>query len=176
MMSRTVFMGGVHGVGKTFFCQKVVAAFDVEHVTASSLISRHTRHKNDKTVSNVKKNQSILAEELNQYRPKHPIILLDGHFCLIGSDLSVKEIPLETFESISPSAIILLVDDPEMIVERLAVRDAHIHSIDLLSKLQSSEKTRASLVSEHLKIPLTVIETQSDIEDSIQRIAPYLQI
>jgi 2-phosphoglycerate kinase len=33
-----IFVGGIHGVGKTLFCRNVTQHLDIEHVTASSLI------------------------------------------------------------------------------------------------------------------------------------------
>ncbi|NJK52616.1 MAG: AAA family ATPase [Leptolyngbyaceae cyanobacterium SU_3_3] len=68
MTAKTVFIGGVHGVGKTHLCNRIVSHFDVAHVTASELIGRHVKHRIDKTVSDIEGNQLILAEELARYQ------------------------------------------------------------------------------------------------------------
>ena len=174
MATRTVFMGGVHGVGKTYFCKNIICRFDVVHVTASELIGRHVKHQIDKTVSNIEKNQSILAEELARYQTSCRTILLDGHFCLLNAISSIQDVPLETFKAISPCATVLLIDNPEAIVERLSHRDSRTHSIELISELQSREITRAELISQSLKIPISIINATEDIEESIKKIASYL--
>lgn len=84
MTTRRVFIGGVHGVGKTYFCKHIVCRFDAAHVTASELIGRHIKHQADKTVPDIEENQLILTEELERYQTSYRTILLDGHFCLLN--------------------------------------------------------------------------------------------
>lgn len=174
MTTRTVFIGGVHGVGKTYLCKNIVCHFDVAHVTASELIGRHVKHQVDKTVPNVEKNQLILAEELARYQTSCRTILLDGHFCLLNATSSIQDVPLETFEAISPCAIILLIDNPEAISERISNRDSLMHSVELIAELQSRERERASFISQSLKIPISIIEVTETLEKSIEKVALYL--
>lgn len=174
MKNRTVFIGGVHGVGKTHFCNSLVGRFDVEHVTASSLIGQHINHSEDKTVSNIEKNQLILADELSRYQTNCRTILLDGHFCLLNSNSDIQDVPLATFKAISPYAIFLLKDDPASIVVRLSNRDDRAYSTDLLSTLQVREIERAGLVSQSLNVPLIVIEPMVDFDKSLKEVATYL--
>ncbi|MEP0914460.1 ATP-binding protein [Leptolyngbya sp. GB1-A1] len=174
MATRTVFIGGVHGIGKTYFCKNIVCHFDVAHVTASELIGRHVKHQVDKTVPDVEKNQLILAEELARYQTSCRTILLDGHFCLLNATSSIQDVPLETFKAISPCAIILLIDTPEVIVGRLSNRDNRMYNIELISELQSREIERAELISQSLKIPISIINATEDLEESIKKVALYL--
>lgn len=174
MTTRTVFLGGVHGVGKTYFCKNLVCRFDVAHVTASELIGRHVKHQVDKTVLDVEKNQLILAEELAHYQTNCRTILLDGHFCLLSAISGIQDVPLETFEAISPYAIILLIDSPEAITERLSNRDSLIHGVELISELQTRERERANLVSQFLKIPISLVEAAETLEESIKKVELYL--
>ncbi len=177
MVNKTVFVGGVHGVGKTHFCKNIICRFDAAHVTASELIGRHVKHQIDKTVSNIGRNQLILAEELARYQTSCRTILLDGHFCLLDATSTIQEVPLETFKAVSPCAIVLLIDNPEAIVERLSNRDSRTHRLKLTSELQSKEIMRAEFVSQSLEIPISIINAIEDIEDieeSIEKIAPYL--
>ena len=174
MTIRTVFIGGVHGVGKTYFCKNLVGRFDVEHVTASELIGRHIKHQIDKTVQNIEKNQLILAEEINRYQTNCRTILLDGHFCLLNATSDIHDVPLETFKAISPCAIILLIDKSAAISERLSKRDSHLYSTELISALQSREIARANFVSQSLKVPISVIEVTEALEESINKVDLYL--
>ncbi len=174
MANRTVFIGGVHGIGKSYFCKKLADQFDAEHVTASSLIERHVKKSKNKTVPDVKKNQLILAEELSRYKTDCRTILLDGHFCLLSSTSDIEDVPLSTFEAISPYAIILLKDNPSSIVARLSKRDSQSYNLKLISALQDREYIRANLVSKALNVPIKVIEPIIDIEKSIREVAIYL--
>lgn len=174
MVNRTVFVGGVHGVGKTYFCKNIVCRFNVIHVIASELIGRHIEHQVNKVVPDVEKNQLILAEELARYRTSCRTILLDGHFCLLSATSSIQDVPLEVFEAISPCAVILLIDNPEAIAERLSSRDSLMYSIELIAELQSRERERANLVSQSLKIPINIIKATETLEESIKKVVLYL--
>jgi adenylate kinase len=174
MATRTVFIGGVHGVGKTYFCKNLVCRFDVAHITASELIGRYVKHQVDKTVLDLEKNQLILAEELARYQTSCRTVLLDGHFCLLTATSGIQDVPLATFEAISPCAIILLIDSPEAIAERLSNRDSLMQSIELIAELQAQERERASLISQSLKIPMSVIEVTENLEASIEKVSLYM--
>ncbi len=174
MTIRTVFVGGVHGVGKSHFCRSLVGKFDVEHITASSLIGRYIKHSKDKTVLDVEKNQLILADELSRYKTKSRTILLDGHFCLLNENSGILDVPLGTFKAIAPQAIILLKDDPVSIVSRFSNRDGHTYCVDLIATLQAREIERANLVSQSLNIPLKIIEPIINLNESLKEVTTYL--
>ncbi len=174
MATRIVFVGGVHGVGKTYFCENLVGRFDIEHVTASSLIGRHIKHSPSKTVSDIEKNQLILAEELSRYHTERRTILLDGHFCLLDSRSDVQDVPLETFKAMSPYAFVVLTGEPALISARLSNRDACSNSLELIARLQIREVARAHFLSQSLAVPVTVIEPMMDFEKSIEEVAAYL--
>ena len=38
-MNNMIFVGGIHGVGKTSFCKKISKAYSLEFYSASALIS-----------------------------------------------------------------------------------------------------------------------------------------
>ena len=174
MQFETIFIGGVLGVGKSSFCRHVVERFDVEHVTASSLIAKHIEHRADKTVVDVENNQLILAQELHKYKTNCANILLDGHFCLLTTTSDIEEVPLETFKAISPRAIILLIDSPDAIAKRISDRDNYQHKTEKVNALQSKEIERANFVSSSLEVPITIIEVGADLNNSIDKVSPYL--
>lgn len=175
MDTTTVFIGGVHGVGKTYFCNLLSTEYDIEHVTASSLIGRHIQHAKDKTVPDIKNNQAILAEELYKFRTHHRTILIDGHFCLLDKNQGIQSVPLGTFEAIAPRAIILLHDDPAAINSRLSVRDGNIFSEDLIAALQENEMMHAQYVSKSLDVPLELIEQTVNLYESIKEVSIYFK-
>lgn len=158
MVIDVVFIGGIHGVGKTSYCSRIAHEYNVEHVTASALISRHIKHSTDKTVEDINKNQRILSEELSRFHTDRASILLDGHFCLLDKDNNIQDIPLVTFQSISPRSIILLMADPSIISSRLSKRDSSSFRVDFLKELQERELARAHFIAESLNIPILVVD------------------
>jgi len=176
MRKRIAFVGGVHGVGKTVFCNKLSKIFEFDHVTASNLISRRQHLlSRDKTVNNIDKNQLILKQELANYRTAKHIILLDGHFCLLDSSSNIQNVPLDIFKALSPYVIVLLIDKASIIAVRLSKRDGREYSLEQISILQERELKWAHLVSTALNVPIKIIDLSLDYEDSISNISLFLQ-
>lgn len=174
MESRIIFIGGVHGVGKTFFCMKLSDRFVVDHVTASALIGRHVNKSTNKTMHDVGENQSILLKELDMLKLAGQTILLDGHFCLLNSAGKIQDIPLSVFEGISPVVIILLRNEPASIIERLSARDNQTYSLETITSMQDRELRRANSISQALGVPIKVLEPMIDVERAIREVAPYI--
>jgi adenylate kinase len=170
---KIVFVGGVHGVGKSYLCHRIVESFKVEHITASQLIGQYVKHRPDKSVADVKNNQYILSEELRKLKSSQEIIILDGHFCLFNTSLGIEDIPLETFKSISPFAIFVLTDVVESIVERLVERDSNHYNKALIEELQSREIDRAKFISSKLNIPLKILEKSKSQDELMESLTPY---
>lgn len=155
MHHKIIFIGGVHGIGKTPLCKSVCTKFNVIHHSASKLITKysHIKFPSNKRVENIKRNQDALICAINKYLDTNKNYLLDGHFCLLDQDGVVTKIPLSTFTVISPMAIILLHDDPSNICFRLQDRDGEIYDMDLLSSFQKQELHYSRLVATKLNIP-----------------------
>lgn len=92
---RIIFVGGVHGVGKTTLCDDLAAKFNIEHFSASTLIAREKEeeHLRSKRVDNIAKNQDHLVVAINKYFNSTSWYLLDGHFCLLNKDNKITQIP-----------------------------------------------------------------------------------
>ena len=78
-----IFVTGIHGVGKTFFSQKLATKLGVKSYTASKLISDESS-KVTKKVYDVDTNQKILIRALKEIKASQYI--LDGHVCLIDEE------------------------------------------------------------------------------------------
>src|ERR1700723_873908 len=109
-MNPVLFVGGVHGAGKTTICRQIALAIPAAHVTAGGLIremgSAAAANPTDKVVSDVDANQELLLQGLERYRARigaDPIVL-DGHFTLLGPDETLTEIPVIVFQKIAPRA------------------------------------------------------------------------
>lgn len=165
---KIIFVGGVHGVGKTTLCETIASRFNIEHFSASNLIfrERQEEHLRNKRVENIVGNQDILVTALNKYLKSENWYLLDGHFCLLSKDNKITKIPYSTYEGIHPSAILLLIDDPKNIYIRLSSRDNIKHDLARLRSLQKQEIDYAEYVKDKLNIPY-LMGNSTEIENEI---------
>ena len=96
--SSIIFLGGIHGVGKTTICEKIFTLSGYYCVTASSLIREHeTKSDDGKKVRNVTDNQIKLVRQLNIKKKSHNHIILDGHYCVINDSKRICQIELDVF-------------------------------------------------------------------------------
>lgn len=165
MKKNVIFIGGVHGVGKTTLCKDISSILNIEHYSSSELIAK--LHKNnvrkDKIVEDVKINQNILIDAINEYIDKEEICLLDGHFCLINQNGLIEKIPEDTFKSIEILHIIVLVDDAKVISQRIQARDANSsYSSEFINNLQKCEINYAEYISKEINVKFDVIELNKD--------------
>ena len=154
MHHKIIFIGGVHGIGKTTLCRSICSKFNITHHSASELIKRysHIEFALNARVENIDENQEALINAINEYLDPQKKYIMDGHFCLLNQDGKVTKIPEPTFTAISPLAIILLHDDPSNIHSRLKDRDRKIYDLDLLVSFQEQELNYSQSVASKLNI------------------------
>ncbi len=155
MDRKIIFVGGVHGVGKTTFCQAIASPLRLQHVSASELIytGKQIYSTFSKRVNNIGKNQSILIAGIEKTIDRDRWWLLDGHFCLLNRQFVISDIPFPTFEAIAPKAILILYDDARKITERLVERDKEKYTHKLVVLLQERELEHGTYVAKSLNIP-----------------------
>ena len=147
-----IFVGGIHGVGKSTICRRLCADLNLEYLSASELITDYkammaTKNLDKgKLVINISDNQAVLAAALRARKQSEVKRLLDGHFTLLDVNKQVKGIPLETFIAIMPKVLIVLVDDPGLIMERLLKRDGRKYDLALLAYMQEQELLHAKQI------------------------------
>lgn len=156
MTKKIIFVAGIHGVGKTYLCQRLKESMGVDHFSAGQLISEFKSEKlssADKSVKNINNNQELLLKAIEKYiQPTRPT-LLDGHCCLLNSDHGVERIPIETFIGIEPCSVIVLYDEISSVVEKISGRDGVSYDIKLLSCFQDEEIKYAREIAERLRVP-----------------------
>lgn len=162
-----IFVGGIHGVGKTTLCKKMSTELLIEHFSSSELISMFDsrRIKDEKVADDIKDNQNVLLNAVQQFLYKDRNYLIDGHFCLISSDYSIKEIPLNTYESLGIKGIILLYNDEEVILKRLKDRDHKNYSLEFIQYFQQKELSHGNYVADKIKVPIKVVNLSKGEED-----------
>ena len=155
MQRKIIFVGGVHGVGKSTLCNSICTSMNATHHSASELISRFGKvnHSTNKRVENIGKNQDVLITAINEYLATGQSYLLDGHFCLLNRNGEVVEIPFSTFGALSPVAIMVLFDDPIKIFTRLKERDKEKYDIDSLTSFQKKELDYSESIARKLDVP-----------------------
>lgn len=158
-----MFIGGVHGVGKTTICKASLDPLGFDCISASELIRRHvTMHKTDKRVRNVAKNQDVLVAESNKEKSKSLLYGLDGHYCLLNKDGVIERLPIEVFRSLGFDLLALVDSTVDEVVKRLQARDGTKWSKKTVAALMSAERTHARRVAKTLNMPLVVLDAQKE--------------
>ncbi len=169
-----IFVGGIHGVGKSTVCARICADLQIEYLSASKLINDNKAKTSsqkcgkDKRVGDIENNQRILIAALNQTFAPRRNYLIDGHFALFDSNGEVQLISTSTFQSIMPKALIVLTDSPTAIQKKLLLRDGMEYNIDVLASMQEKELSHAKLLGKELGIP--VHESRIDCHNDVRRI------
>lgn len=171
-----IFIAGVHGVGKTTFCDELKQKLELPSYTASKLIKAFNASLDfpDKKIKEIDTNQDALLSSINQ-NVKEQRFLLDGHFVLYNENGKVQKIPSKTFKNLNPSSIILLTEDPQTIYKRLELRGKNSLSINEITLLQNSEISYAKEVSTLLSTKLHIIENNTQKNDFLKMEVNYFE-
>ncbi len=159
-MRGTIFIAGVHGVGKSTAAELLTTRYGVPHYTASKIIKemRSTIDPDSgKLVSNVAANQELLISGVQKILQKHPSFILDGHFTLLNKFSEIEKIDIDVFKRLSISGVILLKEMPTTIYSRLANRDVSVMPVDIINRHQVAEEEYANYVSSLLGIPICIL-------------------
>ena len=167
-----IFVSGIHGVGKTYFCNLVREKINIQSYSASQLIAtkRNKIFSADKLVSDIYDNQTLLVEAIKELREREEFIL-DGHFCLLNELGKITRIPSDTYTLLKPDVMILLTEQPEIIADRRFQRDGVYQETSDISAFQEEEKKYAEEIAEKVGIPLVV----SHGADDLNRIVEFIR-
>ncbi|MBY6825656.1 ATP-binding protein, partial [Clostridium botulinum] len=144
-----IFVGGIHGVGKTTLCNHMSKKIKLENYSSSDLIKNlnSKRIRTDKKVDDIDKNQNVLIRAVREYLlDSKKDYILDGHFCLINNENDIEEIPIETFRKLNLKVIIVITDNPKNIMKKLQFRDDKKYSLDFIDFFQKKEVEYAKFV------------------------------
>lgn len=161
-MRNLIFVGGIHGVGKSTFCIKLSNDHGIKAHSASKLIAlkKNETFKKNKRIQDINSNQMYLLEALDEVE-SNKVCLLDGHFCLLDINGLITRIPKQTFIDISPRVIVILIDSVNEIISRLQARDSHVHNYSVIKDFQDEEISYAKIISEELNVPLFIIDSEN---------------
>lgn len=164
-----VFVAGVHGVGKTYMCERAGALLGVTHASASKLIREQLAlpaWNTNKLVSDIQGNQRALIAAIQRYGDEQRVILLDGHFLLRDASGKLTEIPNDVFASLNLAGVVLLEKELEAIRRQIAVRDGYEPDAAPLLEAMQAERHRAQEVCSKLALPLEILNHPSEQEFS----------
>lgn len=177
MDKNIIFIGGIHGVGKTTLCKKITEKSHIKHYSAGQLIKMLKNGDGDirdKGVKNINSNQDLLVAAIDQYLDKSTFAILDGHFCLLNTKHEINRIPKEAFEAISPIAIITLHDAVTNIENKIMRRDGIKYNVNLLSSFQNEEIIYSADIADYLGIPHLLFDVSDNITSLINFITKLI--
>jgi adenylate kinase len=155
----TVFVAGVHGVGKSFLCQQYANDFSVTYESASGLIRKEraqTDWSTDKRVGDIDSNQIALRVAVQKIITAEQLLLLDGHFVLINDKSEFVALEPSVFQDIGITGVVILEADTEVIASRLAARDSSRSAVDI-GLFLDRERAQAKRVCQELSVPLHIL-------------------
>ena len=167
-----IFVGGIHGVGKTYFCKKIATELNMKHYSSSDLIFEQTNENpsKNKQVNSPNSNQELLIKAVKNIYKTKTTFLLDGHCCLLNKCGDIEKISLHTFEKLNPRAMIVMIDSIDSISQRLLQRDTLKYDYLLLSNFQELELAYSKVISKHLEIPLFIYDPTIPVE----KVTPFI--
>lgn len=165
-----IFVSGIHGVGKTYFCNMIKEKLGIRNFSASQLIAekRKRNFSVDKCVSDIDDNQLLLLNAINELRQADEEFILDGHFCLLTEEGVITRIPMETYTLLKPDIMILLLENSKTIAERRFQRDGIRQDECTIIDFQEAEKVYATEIAKQLNIPLEISRGASDLERMLE--------
>lgn len=154
-----ILIAGIHGVGKSYLGNLYASMHTAIHTSASKLIKEELKGANwtnDKSVSDVEKNQLALLNAIKKFEDDRATVLLDGHFVLIGPLNNLIPIDDSVFRDLNLSAVILLEAPMPVVADRLRKRDGVVPNIDL-QEFMEKERECAVRVCGNLNLPLQIL-------------------
>lgn len=164
-----IFISGIHGVGKSYFCEIVKERIGLVSYSASELITKRKKQgfPASKLIPDIDENQQYLLDAVEELRSTGDEFIVDGHFCLLNGEGNITRISEDTYTSLKPDAIILLTEGPVVIAQRRFDRDGVKVSVDEIEAFQNEEKQYATDIAHKLAIPLKISLGSSDVDNTI---------
>ncbi|MBF0429187.1 MAG: AAA family ATPase [Magnetococcales bacterium] len=156
-MSNLIFVCGISGVGKTFLLNAASKTLlDVQYLSAGKLAQK-IEHEQDPNLR-----QLELGKMLARYRVSGSTLIVDGHL-VFPKEGGFFDVPLDAVAALHPNAIIVVVDDCQMIANRRKndqVRGRETIATPHLKKWQDREICLAIDYAKRLGIPSQTISAR----------------
>lgn len=163
----TLFVAGVHAVGKTFALTPACKDLGLRHATASQLIREQRGLVNwttSRTVDDVDENQRALVAAVRRLEANGEKIVLDGHFVLRRHVDVHEEISIGTFAELAIRGVILLESPAATVLTRLQARGDDTWTIGEIADFADKERRHAGSVCGALGVPLIGLDSPTELE------------
>lgn len=163
----TLFVGGIHAVGKTYVLKAVCEELGVRHATASQLISEQRGRANwtsSRQVDSIAENQRLLIAAVRHLQACGGDFVLDGHFILRRGINIHERVDTNTFAQLKIRGVVLLEAPSATIAERLEGRGDTTWEIAEIEAFAQKELEHAKAVCRELKLPLAILHAASGLE------------
>ncbi|GAA4444832.1 hypothetical protein GCM10023188_47310 [Pontibacter saemangeumensis] len=154
MINNIMFVGGIHGVGKSTVCNKICEELGFKYLSASEVLKWKDINEDEKNkkVQDIPYTQDRLIRGLAMIVEPEYKYVLDGHLCLFNAQGDATRVPIQTFEQINPVAIIVITGNEELIKSRLERRDRKQYDLTSLQRMQELEEEYGKEVANVLGI------------------------
>lgn len=162
----TIFVGGVHAVGKTFLLKTTCEELAIKHATASQLIKEQRGLTNwtvSRQVNEIKQNQEALIAAVRRIKNGGEAIVLDGHFVLRREANVHEKINTKTFAELMIDGVILLEAPSTIIADRLLQRGDKTWTLKEIETFSQKEFEHAEAVCRTLNLPLVKLSMPSKL-------------
>lgn len=163
----TLFVGGVHAVGKTFVLKSVCERLGVRHATASQLIREQrglASWTDSRQVDGIDENQRALVAAMRRLEECGETVVLDGHFVLRRGVNTHEKIGVETFAQLMLRGAILLEAPSATIADRLRQRGDTTWEQLEIEVFAQKELEHAESICRELRLPLVRLCLPSELE------------
>ena len=158
-----IFVCGVHGVGKTQYCKSLGRETGRRCFSASELILKRGKENfHHKKVENIKLNQRFLIDEVEARKSTGIDFILDGHLCLLNQAGKIELINEAVIRALKIDLLIVLVDKPYAIQERMKQRDGILWDEQFIKVFQEKEIEYAQKLGVDLNIDYKIVFNDID--------------
>lgn len=170
----TLFVGGVHAVGKTFVLKPVCEGLGVRHATASQLIREQRGLANwtvSRQVDDIDENQQALVAAVRRLDEGGETVVLDGHFVLRRGVNVHEKIGGETYAQLMVRGVILLEAPSATIADRLLQRGDRTWTLAEIEVFAQMELEHAEAVCRQLGVSLArlCLPTELEVQDAVTK-------
>lgn len=148
-----IFVGGIHGAGKSTFAHWLSKKTSLEHFSCSTLIeeAKNIQFSQEKVSGQIDSNQGDLVRAVHSLRRVKGDFILDGHFCLRNERGDITRLAPNIFQGIAPGNIILIEADAHDILAR---RPQMNMAPEEVQRFMDGEREHALYVGLTLGIPV----------------------
>lgn len=135
-----IFVCGIHGVGKTQYCEMLSKKINKNTYSASNLILE-AREQNftQKRVKDIDLNQSLLIQKVRMMKSAGMDFILDGHLSLLDQNGVTHLISEKVIRALDIDLLIVLAEKPGIIQKRIQSRDKISWDEKFIEQFQQKE-------------------------------------